>query len=194
MSDRPIVPWTVEHTRKVADRRIFSVQLVRARSRLRPHQVGEFVVLDVPDWVNVIALTPEREVVLVEQYRHGTRAITLEIPGGMVDPGETMHAAGLRELLEETGFAGDAAHHIGTVEPNPAFQDNRCGTLLVQGAQPIAAQDLDPNEEIRVRTVPLTDIPDLIRSGAITHALVVAAFHHLTLWAGPTAPPTADAP
>jgi 8-oxo-dGTP pyrophosphatase MutT (NUDIX family) len=117
----------------------------------------------------------------VEQYRHGTQSITLEIPGGMVDPGEDMTVAGVRELREETGFIGDNAELIGVVEPNPAFQNNRCGTLLVRGVRQVAAQDLDPNEEIRVRLEPLERIPELIRSGAITHSLVVAAFHHLSL-------------
>jgi 8-oxo-dGTP pyrophosphatase MutT (NUDIX family) len=87
----------------------------------------------------------------------------------------------VRELREETGFIGDNAELIGVVEPNPAFQNNRCGTLLVRGVRQVAAQDLDPNEEIRVRLEPLERIPELIRSGAITHSLVVAAFHHLSL-------------
>jgi ADP-ribose pyrophosphatase len=174
MSHPPVKPWTVESRTLVDDHRIFRLHRDRARSTARPEQAGDFVVLAVPDWVNVVALTPDEQVVVIEQYRHGTRSITLEIPGGMVDPGETMVAAGLRELAEETGYAGDSVELIGVVEPNPAFQDN---------ARPVGAQDLDPNEEIAVRLVPLADIPGLIRSGAITHALVVAAFHHLTLHA-----------
>jgi len=181
MSTSIIQPWTVEHAQQVADRRIFSVHLVRARSRMRPERVGEFVVLDVPDWVNIIALTEDRQVVLVEQYRHGSGSITLELPGGMVDAGEDMVEAGTRELLEETGYASGKVELIGVVEPNPAFQNNRCGTVLVTAACRVAEQALDPNEEIRVRLAPLHQIPELIRSGAITHSLVVAAFYHLSL-------------
>lgn len=182
MDDISPQPWIVERDQKVADRRIFSVHLVKARSALRPEQAGEFVVLDAPDWVNVIAVTVDEQIVLVEQYRHGTRTITLELPGGMADRGEGMVEAGLRELVEETGFGDGDAQLIGVVEPNPAFQNNRCGTVLVRGVRQVTAQDLDPNEEIRVRLVPLAQIPTLIRSGAITHSLVVAAFHHLSLW------------
>lgn len=181
MSDSAVQPWTVERSEKVSDRRIFSVHMVRARSQMRPHHSGEFVVLDVPDWVNVIAITADQHVVFVEQYRHGSQSITLEIPGGMVDPGEGFVGAGLRELREETGFDAAEATVIGVVEPNPAFQNNRCGTILVRDVRQTMTQDLDPNEEIRVRLIPLADIGDLIRSKTITHALVVAAFQHLSL-------------
>lgn len=176
-----VPPWTVESETPVADHRIFQISRVRAQSALRPGHASDFVVLHAPHWVNVIALTDYDHVVFVEQYRHGTRAITLEIPGGMVDPGEGFVEAGLRELAEETGYGGGHASQIGVVEPNPAFQTNRCGTVLVRGVSLQGAQELDPNEEIRVRLEPLSAVPELIRSGAITHALVVAAFHHLTL-------------
>jgi len=99
----------------------------------------------------------------------------------MVDPGEDFVEAGIRELREETGFAGRGVELIGVVDPNPAFQNNRCGTVLVRDVQIVAPQDLDPNEEIRVRLVPLASVGELIRSGAITHSLVVVAFHHLSL-------------
>lgn len=174
-------PWTVEAETPLGDHRIFSLSRVRSRSVLRPDHASDFIVVHAPDWVNVVALTEDDQVVLVEQYRHGTRRVTLEIPGGMVDPGESFLDAGLRELLEETGFGGGTPEVIGVVDPNPAFQTNRCGTVLVRGVQRLREQDLDPNEEIAVRLAPLADIPDLIRGGAISHSLVVVAFHHLSL-------------
>lgn len=177
-------PWTVESEQELLDLRILQLRRVRARSRLRPDHASDFVVFDAPDWVNVIALTPDERVVLVEQYRHGTRAVTVEIPGGMVDPGEDFIAAAVRELAEETGFVGASAVQIGVVDPNPAIQSNRCGTVLVTGAQQTQAPDLDPNEEIAVRTVPLSEMGTLLSDGTITHSLVVAAFHHLHLWRG----------
>lgn len=179
-SDAP-PPWTVEAETPLGEFRIFSLARVRARSVLRPDHAADFIVVKAPDWVNVVALTGDDQVVLVEQYRHGTQRVTLEIPGGMVDPGESFLEAGLRELLEETGFGGGTAELVGVVDPNPAFQTNRCGTVVVRGVTRLRDQDLDPNEEIAVRLEPLAAIPDLIRSGAISHSLVVVAFHHLAL-------------
>jgi 8-oxo-dGTP pyrophosphatase MutT (NUDIX family)/thiol-disulfide isomerase/thioredoxin len=174
-------PWVVEADELLLQTRIFGLRRRRARSTARPGVVGDFVVVDAPDWVNVIALTDDGQVVLVAQHRHGTGAPTLEIPGGMVDPGEGFVAAGLRELEEETGYGGGEAELIGVVEPNPAFQSNRCGTVLVRGARLVGPQKTDEHEEIDVSLAPLAAVPGLIRGGQIAHALVVAAFHHLHL-------------
>ena len=179
LPDRPLLPWIVESERTLLETPILKLRGVRSRSALHPARGGEFIVVDTPDWVNVIALTPEGEVVLVEQHRHGTGELTLEIPGGMVDPGEDFEEAGSRELLEETGYAGDPPERIGLVHPNPAIQRNRCATLLVRNARFVQAPEPDETEELRVRTVPLAGIAGLIQGGVITHALVVAAFYHL---------------
>ena len=181
MTQESLPPWRIEGERSLLETRIFDVVGVTARSGLRPERCSEFVVVRPPDWVNVIALTSDEQVLLIDQYRHGTGALTLEIPGGMVDPGEDFVAAGVRELAEETGYTGACAELIGCVSPNPAFQSNRCATVLVTDVRCTQAQDLDTNEEIRVRTVPLSSIDEAIRSGRIHHALVICAFHHLAL-------------
>lgn len=175
-------PWPLQGERDLHATPIFTLRERTARSPTRPDVVGSFVYLDSPDWINVLAITPEGTVVFVEQFRHGTRTVTLEIPGGMVDPGEDFATAGVRELREETGYVGDAPVLIGVVEPNPAIQSNRCGTVLIPNARPLARQETDTHEEIRVVLHPERALGDLVRSGAITHALVVAAFHHLALW------------
>ncbi len=129
----------------------------------------------------MIALTPDRHIVMVEQFRHGIGQITLELPGGIKETGEAPEDACERELLEESGYAGSRCRLIGQVSANPAMQNNHAHTGLITDAALRGPSRPDHLEEIRVRLVPLGEIPDLVRRGAIHHALIVAAFHHLSL-------------
>ena len=169
-------PWAIHHTQSIHQTRVFTLLEQSASSIINPEKQGVFSVLDAPDWVNVIAITPDEQVVMIRQYRQGTQDITLEIPGGMVDPGEDFMTAGLRELNEETGGVGEYAEQIGIVAPNPAIQRNHCGTILVKNVV-LGEQSLEGNEEIEVVLYPIVEIPSLIRGGVITHSLVIAAFH-----------------
>lgn len=140
------------------------------------------LVLDTPPWINVIPLLADDRVVLVRQWRFGIQAPTLEIPGGMVDPGEEPAAAAARELEEETGYRAGRLTRLGVTHPNPAIQNNEISTWLATDLEaPREHQDLRgvEGEEIRVETAPLAGIPGLIASGEITHSLVVAAFYLL---------------
>jgi 8-oxo-dGTP pyrophosphatase MutT (NUDIX family) len=176
-----VEPWQTDAPTSLHRTRVFTLREHRARSRVHPDKSGSFVYLDTGDWVNVIALTADERVVLVEQYRHGLRRVTLEIPGGMVDGDEDPLAAGQRELREESGYAGTGARLIGRVSPNPAILTNWCHTVLVPEVTRVGEPHPEGTEELGVRLVPLVEIGDLIRQGVIHHALVVAAFHHLTL-------------
>lgn len=174
-------PWETESSAVVADYSIFRVRKDRCRSP-RTRKAHDFWVLETTDWVNVVALTPDEQLVLVEQYRFGCRRPTLEIAGGTVDAGEAPLAAAGRELREETGYVADSIVLLGMVEPNPAIQNNRCYTALALGCRPAGAQELDEREDIVVRTRPLAELPAMLEGGEITHALVWAAFQHFALW------------
>jgi 8-oxo-dGTP pyrophosphatase MutT (NUDIX family) len=154
--------------------RVFEVQQVRYRHPERGTE-RDFVVLQMPDWVNVVAVTADRRIVLVRQFRYGIDGMSLEIPGGVMEAGENPVAAGLRELREETGFAGTAARLLGSVHPNPAIQANRCHYVLVESVTRDHDLAWDTDEELQVETRPVDEVLALARSGGITHALVLNA-------------------
>ncbi len=168
--------WDVLSTRYDRTFRVFRLRTDRARSP-RTGRDHDFFILESPTWVNVIPLTGKGEVVLVRQYRHGTREVTLEIPGGVVEEGDTPDGAARRELREETGWREERMISLGYVLPNPAIQNNRCYTFLAENVVPAGAQEQDDKEDIEVVLRPLADIPGMIRDGEIRHSLVVAAFY-----------------
>jgi 8-oxo-dGTP pyrophosphatase MutT (NUDIX family) len=146
-----------------------------------PHSGREhrFYVLETPDWINVIPITPEGKVVLIRQYRVGINAVTLEIPGGMVDAADESPAeAARRELLEETGYAAEEIIQIGRVTSNPAFINNYTHTFLALNARPVGKTNFDSAEYIEFELADIGEIPQLIASGQISHALVIAGFYH----------------
>ncbi|MCC7438709.1 MAG: NUDIX hydrolase [Armatimonadetes bacterium] len=175
-----IQQWETLQSEPVFRSPIFEIGKVRRRSRSSGNE-GEFYRIETRDWVNVVALRDDGHVILVRQYRHGSDEITLEIPGGIVDDGETPQEAARRELLEEAGYNCAEAIIIGRVRSNPALFDNWTWTVLATGLT-LGATKFDEHEEIELVAIPATDILQLLRNGIITHALVVAAFHWYHLW------------
>lgn len=174
--------WLKLTTETIADCKVFSVHkhISRNISR-RGERISDFYVLEPNDWVNVIPITPEGNVVLVEQYRHGIEGITLEIPGGTLDHNDNSPLqAAARELLEETGYVSPLELiELGSVHPNPAIQSNLCHTFLARDVYKLQEPQFDTDEELEVRLVPLSEMDALIAAGRIRSALVIVAFHFL---------------
>ena len=176
-----IQPWPSLATEKVMDCRVFGVRRVVRRSP-RTGAEHDFYVLDAADWVNVIAVTPGGDLVMVEQFRHGTESVDLEIPGGVMDPEDASPVeTGVRELREETGYVGERARMVGRVRPNPAIMSNTCYTVLVEDCLPRARIALDHGEDLVTRVVPLAEVRRLVADGTIRHSLVVAALYQYEL-------------
>lgn len=166
--------WERGAERVLASTRVLELRNVRYRHPKRGTD-REFLVAHAPDWVNVVARTPDGKLVLVRQFRFGSNELSLEVPGGVMEAGEDPVAAGVRELLEETGYGGGTARLLGSVYPNPAIMDNRCHVIFVDGAVPTGPLDWDDDEEIQVSTAPAGEVIAWARSGRIVHSLSVAA-------------------
>ncbi len=173
--------WETIDKQQVNDFRIFKANLIK-RKHPDWNKESKFVVLDSPDWVNIIPVTKNNEIVLIEQYRQGIDGITLEVPGGLIESGEDPGRAGERECREETGFSSaEKAELLGTNEPNPAFMNNICYSYVWHNCEKNGVQELDSHEDIEVVLAPANKIKNYIKEGKIKHSLVLTAFLHYFL-------------
>ena len=179
---RVIQPWETLSDETLVHYKVFHVRKSRRRSPRTGAEIG-FFLLDTPDWVNVLPITEDGQVVFVRQFRHGPQRVTLEIPGGLIDAHETDPAtAAARELREETGFEAGRLERLGVMNPNPSMMGNRCFAYVATGCRRIGDLAMDPGEDIEVVTRPLTELDAMVARGEIEHAIVLATLAFYRAW------------
>jgi ADP-ribose pyrophosphatase len=172
-----------KHWTKLNTEEIFKTSFFRFRkdeARLPNGKIcPRYYVMDFPDWVNVVPVTSDGRLILIKQYRHAVEQVCLEIPGGSLDPraNETPEKAGLRELVEETGYVPAEMVLLGSHLPNPALQSNKLWTYLALGCEKKHEQKLDEYEDIEVLTASIEEAFGLVRDGSINHSLMIASLH-----------------
>jgi 8-oxo-dGTP pyrophosphatase MutT (NUDIX family) len=180
MSSTPPSQWDLKENHLHSDCRIFEVYKQRFR-RKSDGVEGDFFVLDTNSWVNVLAVTPNKELVLVRQFRFGTQEFSLEPPGGVIEKGEDPIVAGLRELKEETGYVGEDATLIGTARPNAAILSNQCYFVLVENVMKTAELAFDQHEELVTELHPIKNLKAMVQEERITHSIGLNAIFRLLL-------------
>ena len=156
-------------------------QLLRVRRQASDGREGDFVLVEAPDWVNVIAVVTDGDgrdcFIMVRQYRHGSESTSLEFPGGMVNPGEPPVVAAAREFSEESGYSADSLTLIGVTNPNPAFMTNTVTTFLASGVNLHGIQELDTDEIVDIVLVPVSEVAAGRVPEFSSHAIMLAAYH-----------------
>lgn len=163
----------------VASRHLLHTPIFEVREDRTIHPVtgreGRYVVLENPNWVNVIAVTEDARLIMVRQWRHGVRRVALELPAGLVETGESAQEAAARELMEETGYEAARWAEIGEIVPNQAYQSNLCTTLLAEGCRKTGEGGGDGSEDIEVVLYGIDEIPGLIAAGELRNAMTYCA-------------------
>ena len=169
-----IKPWKIIRSENGPGLQLFNVRFDWVQN---PRNLKEMrrVILETEEWINVVAVTPDKEIVIVRQFRFGNGKITTEIPGGTVEPDESPKDAAIRELKEETGYTSDKWTYLGAVEPNPSFQNNFCHLWLAEDVVSTDEMKLDDGEDISVETITLEELKTKIKTGQFTHALALNA-------------------
>ncbi len=176
--------WETISYSDIEDLFIFSAKKAQ---RINPvsGEIGECTIINSNDWANVIPVTKNGEIIMIEQYRHGNDSITIELPGGLLEKNETPTEGAMRELLEETGYSSlKAPLLIGKQSPNPAFMNNNCYTFLIEDCELTNSQNLDKDEIIEIHKYSKIKVKDMIKSGKINHGVILTAFYFYSLYSG----------
>jgi 8-oxo-dGTP pyrophosphatase MutT (NUDIX family) len=181
--EKILSPWRRLSSEELADHGIFKTFRRRFENSAKG-RVGDFFFIGCHPWVQVVAETPDGSIVLVEQYRFGSEKFSLELPGGMVEDGETVVAAAVRELEEETGFRGESAELVAELYPNPAIQDNTVGVVHIKNCRKTENTHFDEFEDLATTLVSQEELAAAIRSHKITHCITLAAISEYWIFRG----------
>ena len=172
-SDTP-QPWEVIQSEQGPNLVLFQTRYDWVRNP-RNSKLMKAVILETRDWVNIVAVTPEKKVLVVKQFRFGVARTTVEIPAGIIEKGETHEQAAIRELKEETGFTADHWQYLGWFEANPAFLNNVCHAWLAFDVVKTDAPQLDDGEEISISELSLEEVRGEIEQGGMRNSLTLLA-------------------
>ena len=169
--------WTLESEKALADCHVF--QILEKYFRHPDGRSGNFYVCKATDWVQVAALTKDKKIILVDQFRFGTLNYSWELPGGIMEAGEEPIEAGLRELLEETGYSGKNARLIASFSPNPAMMSNQAHLVFVEDCEKNSDTSWDTNEEIAIKEFSLDELDAMVENGSIHHSVAINGIYFL---------------
>ncbi len=173
--------WETIINKELIDLKIFKAEMVTRKHPLSG-KYADFVVLNSSNWANVIPITNDGNILLIEQFRQGTNSVTIEIPGGLIEKNEEPTIAARRECIEETGYTSKKELELlGVSLPNPAFLNNKCFTFAWFDVEKTHLQNFDENEEINVIPTPIGEIKKMIQSGKINHSIITTAFFYFFL-------------
>lgn len=168
--------WKVLESTPIFSSGLFNLRSDRCQlsdGRVMPR----YFVMDFPDWVNVVPVTKQGQVILVKQYRHASAEFHLELPGGSLDPRlkESIQAGARREMLEETGYDSNDIVQVASHYPNPALQSNQMHTFIAYDCKEVGAQNLDEFEELTLHFCSIAELESYLVTGKINHSIMMAS-------------------
>ena len=174
--------------KKITSKKVFEDRWFKARADACQFPDGRIIdpyyVVELPNWANAVVVTSNNEIVLVKQYRYPVDAVTLELPGGVINDDEDPMLAALRETQEETGYTSNQIQLICKTAPNPAINDNTAYFYLIENAVPTAHTNPDFFEDIEVVLYSKSDFIQLLQQNKIMHGVQLGPIYEALIKLG----------